>query len=323
MWWQREPLTAALDVLGNVSARDLGVLVACWALWSTARVVTQWLSLAEARWTHAAVLAEIDLAAHSLPAGGVSAFSARIAVGRSFGHGAPALSVSFLVVSEAVATGLWLLVLVTSLRDIVAGTAGGLEQGAAVAAAGSLLVTLLIVWVVTRRSRFTDALLRAATWVQRRVARRWAAAGRLDLHRFVADAQRDAGRVIRARWAGLLAAGIATVLASGLLLTTAVRSLGIDVDAWALWGGFALATAAIGFSPTPGGVGVAETAMGAMLVAAGAGAPEAIAAVVVHRGFTFVLPTMTGALTFAGWSRQNRWRERPVDRSSGSVAADQ
>lgn len=314
LWWQRDAAVDTADVLRTLSVIELLMLVGCWCCWSLARTALHRLSLREATLAQSFVLAEVGEAAHSMPAGAASGIGARIAIGRSFGQDASSMSVSYIIVAEALSTGLWLLVLATSLRRVSTGEAGAVERGAIGLAVLGLLGTLLIAWLVIRPTRLAALLVRIAGRLQHRVARRWPQVGTADLEAFVDEVRARGGELVRRRWPALVLAGVWAVVASGLLLIAALRALSIDADLWTVWGGFALVTAAIGFAPTPGGVGIAEAGMTSMLMTAGAAAPEAVAAVIVHRGFTFVLPLITGSLAFAAWARWSA-RHRPAGRS--------
>ncbi|MEM9653814.1 MAG: lysylphosphatidylglycerol synthase domain-containing protein [Actinomycetota bacterium] len=60
------------------------------------------------------------------------------------------------------------------------------------------------------------------------------------------------------------------------------------------------------FAPTPGGVGFMEAGLTGALVAAGVAAPTALAAVLVYRCLTFVLPIIVGTVLYTLWQRRRR-----------------
>ena len=73
--------------------------------------------------------------------------------------------------------------------------------------------------------------------------------------------------------------------------------------------------------PTPGGLGVAEVVLVAVL---GYGLPESdqaavLAAVLLYRLATFLVPIPIGLVTYLYWRKSKRWR-RPVDSMRVSFA---
>jgi uncharacterized membrane protein YbhN (UPF0104 family) len=304
---QRDLVVDAGGALQRLGPESVATVAACWAAWSLLRAALLHWSLRGSRWRRALLLGEIDRAAHTLPTGPVAGFAARMVVGRSFGHGPAEITVSYGVVSEAYATGLWLLVLLTAGGDLLAGRGDPVDVAAAGAAAVGIALTAAIVWVVVRPGRLTDAVVRRAVRVQRRVARRFASAGRVDLPAAVADGRIHATGVLRRKGIALLVAGVAAHVAGGVLLLAAVDGVGASVDGVAYWSMFAAVSAAVGFAPTPAGVGFAEGGLVAGLVALGVGTDEALAAVLVYRFVTVVVPLVTGGLAYGGWLT---WRRR-------------
>jgi uncharacterized protein (TIRG00374 family) len=59
---------------------------------------------------------------------------------------------------------------------------------------------------------------------------------------------------------------------------------------------------------TPGGVGVVELGLTAGLVAAGGNRAKVVAAVLVFRALTYLLPIPVGVLTYVVWRRKSSWR---------------
>jgi uncharacterized protein (TIRG00374 family) len=63
---------------------------------------------------------------------------------------------------------------------------------------------------------------------------------------------------------------------------------------------------------TPGGVGVVELGLTATLVAAGGGEAQVVAAVLVFRLLTFVLPIPVGAVSYFLWQHEVA-RRKPAE----------
>ena len=287
--------------LSQLDALDIAGLVALWLAWIGARAALQRWSLAHASATHGVVLAEVDVAAQLLPSGAVGSFAARLAVGRALGHTPTSMTVSFAVVSEAMATALWLLVLTTSIRDLITGRGDGFDVAGVIAAGAGLAATALVAWIVVRPNRLTDALVRAAGRVQRRLARRFPRVGSFELTAAVDEARATAADLIRRRAVGLVAIGLAVHGASAAVLWAGLEAVGADGGGWGFWNAFALVTAAVGFAPTPAGVGFAEGGLAAALVATGVPLEQAAAAVVIHRVVTLLLPLLTGGVAYVAF----------------------
>lgn len=168
VWSQHRTVGDVVEALTLVSLAELGLLVTCWALWVLARTVLQHLTIRRATWRQSLVLAEVGEAAHLLPAGAATGISAFVTIGRSFGQSPAAMSLSFLIVAEALSTGLWLLVLTTPVRDAITGDSTPVDVGAIAVASLGLLGTLVLAWIVARPSRITGWLVRQA--VRRRCA---------------------------------------------------------------------------------------------------------------------------------------------------------
>jgi uncharacterized protein (TIRG00374 family) len=104
-----------------------------------------------------------------------------------------------------------------------------------------------------------------------------------------------------------------------LVLLLALRHVGVSqrqvgwIEALA---GFAFVRLLSAFPITPGGLGVVELGLAAVLVVAGGDKAQVVAAVLVFRALTFLLPLPLGALTYWWWRRAER-RKISTARSRG------
>jgi putative heme transporter len=178
---------------------------------------------------------------------------------------------------------------------------GGLSSGnlpvtAAAAATGVLAAAGLAV-AVARRARTRGSLERPAAWLLRHGSR---------LLRRPAE---DPAQVIRT-WAGRLGSirlplsgwivvtGLAMVnwLADAGVLTVSIHAAGAAVPWHVLLLAYGSGVGAQSVNITPGGVGIAEGALGLVLVASGLRAGQALAAVLLYRLISFWLVASTGWL---------------------------
>jgi uncharacterized membrane protein YbhN (UPF0104 family) len=120
--------------------------------------------------------------------------------------------------------------------------------------------------------------------------------------------------LLRARWHWITLTTLVSHLSLFLVLLLALRAVGVDsadvswAEALAIFA-FARLLTAIPF--TPGGLGVIELALITGLSAAGGARAAVVAAVLVFRALTYVLPIPLGLLTYVFWRRNRSWRRAP------------
>ena len=128
-------------------------------------------------------------------------------------------------------------------------------------------------------------------------------------------------RLLRLCWGRLTTTMLISQLMVVLVLGVCVRMQGLDQStiSWAVilvaWG---LVTFASLLIPTPGGLGVAEVVLVAVL---GHGLPQSDeAAVLLYRIATFLVPIPIGLVTYLYWRKSTAWRE-PVNSRGPSAEA--
>jgi putative heme transporter len=147
----------------------------------------------------------------------------------------------------------------------------------------------------------------------RRLVRR---SGRPDWDRGAVAFRAQAVSLLRRRWHWLTLTTLASHLSLFLVLLLALRHVGVassEVSVAEALAAFALVRLLSAFPITPGGLGVVELGLAAALVLAGGEEAPVVAAVLVFRLLTFLLPIPIGALTWWLW-RRSTWypSERPV-----------
>ena len=121
--------------------------------------------------------------------------------------------------------------------------------------------------------------------------------------------------LLRTRWAALTLSTAVSHLSLYLVLLLALRHVGVS-DSEVQWAEvlavFAFVRLLSAVPITPGGLGVVELALTAGLVAAGGDRAEVVAAILVYRGLTYLLPVPLGALTYVAWRRSSLARATPA-----------
>lgn len=269
------------------------ILVGLGLLWFTtvlAHAVVQTGALPGLRYGQAVALNTGSSAvASSVPVGGPVSLAVNWAMLRSWGFGRTDFSTYTLVTTITMAVARLAVPLLAALVLVAAGGLPALAHPIVILAAAALLVV----------AAATGAL--GAPPVRRWLAGRTHPGPLGRLARGVDVAIGRSGAVIRDRWARLsLAAVVQLVLQFALLLAclaTVGAGVGVAVALLAFAAGRLLSVLPI----TPGGLGVTEAGVGALLVALGAPPAAAVAAVLLFGLYTVVLEIPIGAGVLVGW----------------------
>jgi uncharacterized protein (TIRG00374 family) len=182
---------------------------------------------------------------------------------------------------------------------------------------GVALVGFALSLSSARRAGRIGAALAAAASLARRLT------GRQGRPSWAEDAVRFRAGVIallRRRWHWLTLATLVSHLSLFLVLLLALRHVGV-ADSRVSWiealAAFAFVRLLSAFPITPGGLGVVELGLAAVLVIAGGDKASVVAAVLVFRVLTFLLPMPIGALTYWLWRRAEGRHRNPTDTPGG------
>jgi uncharacterized membrane protein YbhN (UPF0104 family) len=241
-----------------------------------------------------------------LPAGQAVGLGVTWRFYRSYRFAPPGITLSLLV------QGVWnnfvklgMPIVALGLLVVTGDAAGALAPAAAV---GVLVFVLALAGFAfglsseRRAARLGGALAGAAAWL-RRLARR---PGRPGWERGAVAFRAQAVSLLRRRWHWLTATTLASHLSLFLVLLLALRHVGVaesEVSWVEALAAFALVRLLSAFPITPGGLGVVELGLSAALVLAGGEEAQVVAAVLVFRVLTFVLPIPIGGLTWWLWRR--------------------
>ena len=301
---------AAISSMTGLELATL-VVVAVWNLMTYWMVVVA--STPGLTYPQAAVLVESTTAvANAVPGGSA------VAVGLTYGMlGSWGFSRSRSTLSVIV-SGLWnsfaklgLPVLALALLALK-GNANGARVTAGLFGIAALVGSITVFTLILRREAFAR---RAGD-----VAARWVSTVRRRLGKGPVEGWGDATVKFRGRTIGLVSQAwkrltIATTvshLSLFLVLLMALRHLGVS-DAELNWvevlAVFAFVRLLTAIPITPGGLGVVELGLIAGLSAAGGDQAEVVAAVLIYRGLTYLLPIPIGLVTYLYWRRNTSWRD--------------
>jgi uncharacterized membrane protein YbhN (UPF0104 family) len=129
-------------------------------------------------------------------------------------------------------------------------------------------------------------------------------------------------------WKSLTGAMMLSQFTAFFILGVSLRMQGISESevSWAriivAWGGMSLASLIV---PTPGGLGVAEAALAAVLSPAipEDQIPNMVSAILLFRGATWFLPIPIGSVSYLFWRKTPRWRRTAEDRYGADDAGAQ
>ena len=186
-------------------------------------------------------------------------------------------------------------------------TAGLLGIAALVAA---VVVFTLALRTEQSAARLGNAAARVASFFTRLVRRPPATGWDIAVTRF---REKTIG-LLRVRWPAITLATLVSHLSLYLVLLITLRHIGVSEDDvnWAeVLAAFAFARLVTAIPLTPGGLGVVELALTSALVAGGGNREQVVAAVLVYRALTYVLPIPIGAACYLAWPRLTRWKREP------------
>ncbi len=252
----------------------------------------------------AAISAQVSTAvANTVPAGGAWGAGLTVAMYRRWGFPGPEITRALLV------TGLWNVS--TKLLLGVAASVALLTMdddapiGLGVTSAVLLFALVTMVALAVRRPGLADSVGAMTEKAAGAVARLCKQVPPTGWARSVERLRRDLGELLTARWRALTLAALLSHFSLFAVLFVAMGATGLNgvtvVEAFSV---FSVVRVALLVPLTPGGAGIAEVGLSILLVSAGGGRPEAVAAVLVYRAVTWGLPVVIGAVCWLLWIRE-------------------
>ncbi|HWL34643.1 MAG TPA: lysylphosphatidylglycerol synthase domain-containing protein [Frankiaceae bacterium] len=262
-------------------------------------------SLPGLRFWPAVVVTQASTAvSHTVPAGG------GVGVGVTYamyaGYGFPPTPIVLSVTTTGVANVVVKLTMpaVAAVLLAVSGDAPGWAWRAA--QLGLLLTagTVFFATGVLTHRRDAAYVVRGVARVVATLRRRDPAAAAETADRALDTAREQARALCRPRGLAILGAAIGSHLVMYALFAACLSAVGAGVGVPLSFAAFAVVRLGLAVPVTPGGVGVAEAGYAAALVASGAAAEPAVAAVLLFRAATYLLPIPLGFACGVAWRRR-------------------
>jgi uncharacterized membrane protein YbhN (UPF0104 family) len=256
---------------------------------------------------------------NTVPEGGAVATGLNFAMLRSWGFTLDRITSSFLT------TGIWTNLCRYSLLALGLIAISATEPVAsyvpiAAAVLTALMVAAIVLLVLALRSEsFAQRLGAIIGWVLKPVMRIIRKPPIDDMDERVDSFRELVADTVGSRWRSLTATMMLSQFTAFVILGVALRMQGIDQStiSWSrivvAWGSMSLASLIV---PTPGGLGVAEATLMAVLTP---GVPDSydpniVSAIFLYRGATWFLPIPVGSVSYLFWRKTKRWRRTAEDR---------
>ena len=254
---------------------------------------------------------------NTVPEGGAIATGLNYAMLRSWGFALDDIT------SEVIITGTWSQMTKFSLFALSLLAVSALDSPPSGTIWFGLILTVLVIVaavllaLILRSEKFATHL---GQWMDDLVRGIKHVIKRLSMPSMAAEIPKFRGQMVERVsecWGRLTITMVLSQLTACFVLGVACRMQGLD-EATIGWAMIVLAYSAVTFAslliPTPGGLGVAEVVLVAVLSYGLPASDQAavLAAVILYRIATFLVPIPIGLVTYLYWRRSTKWR-RPVD----------
>lgn len=316
------------DVWAEITAMtglELVTLV-LFAIWN---LVTYWLvmvaCLPESNvWQALKINGASTSVANTLPGGGALGIAVNYGMYLQYGFTREAIALSLLV------AGIWnnfvklgMPVIALALLALQGGATGPTMTAALAGLAtlaGAVVLFALVLHSETMARRVGRRMTRIVTSVRRVFGSR---KDMTDLGESAVLLRRQAIDLLRKRWLWITAATLVSHISLFLVLLITLRHVGVSENevSWIeVLAAFSFIRLISALPITPGGLGVVELGYTAALVAAGGPEAQVVAAVLVFRALTYLLPIPWGLLTYARWKQRAARRRTRVEGAKEGAA---
>lgn len=260
--------------------------------------------------------------ANTMPGGGALGIGVTTAMFLNYGFSKTEIGLSVLV------TGIWnnfvkLGMPLMALALLALG--GGASPALVTASLIGLLVLAGAIVVFALILKSEELASRVGTRIGRFLSRARQLLKRAPVDNFADSVVRfrsDTIELLRHRWFALTAATLVSHFSLYLVLLMALRHVGVsnaDVSWQQVLAAFAFIRLVSALPITPGGLGVVELGLTAALVAAGGNEPDVVAAVLVYRALTYLVPIPFGAASFLFWRKGAKRRALARAEATGAT----
>ncbi len=202
---------------------------------------------------------------------------------------------------------------------VIRGTATSPEALAVLVGVPIIAFSFIFWWMALRSAKLFLLVGRFSAWLRafllRKISLRFirtrAIVERTQPLAFSAEMRVGLIELLRKRWALIFAASVGTLAAGFTCLWTS--AVVFEVQGLSLWealGAFSLVRVVIALSPIPGGTGLAELGLIALLERAGVSTLDATGTTILYRSLTWFSPIVVGSLM---WWRYNRSEKQSTD----------
>ncbi|ORI15834.1 hypothetical protein BJD99_07505 [Rhodococcus sp. 1163] len=305
---------AVSDALSSISVGDVlvvsvfGLLYLASMLWPMIYTLPG-LTIAQAGVARTASLALTN----TVPEGGTVATGLTFGMYRSWGFTLADSSTSIITIGIWTNLSRYVLMSVALVFLVFFGTASGSEVWIAAGTCVVVTAICLLVALVITNDAFARRVGRTLTRGRNVLAGRFERIAPRDMEEVVADFREHLLARVRTCWRSLTATMLLSQLLGALALGVALRLMGTSSDevGWdRIVVAFGAMSLAVLLAPTPGGLGVADAVLIAVL---GVGMTtsqqgELVAAVVLFRMATWLLPIPLGLIAYLYWRLTTNWR---------------
>jgi uncharacterized protein (TIRG00374 family) len=292
-------------VITAMTSLELGTLVAA-SLWN---IATYWLVMMSALpgsnvWQTMKINQASTAVANTVPGGGALGVGITFNMYGSYGFSRSEIALSVLV------SGIWnnfvkLGMPVVALALLA--LQGNVNTSLAIAGAAGTATLIVAIGLFAAVLSSDRLAARVGAWLARVVGRIRRIA-RKDPETQIAEStvrfRQEAIGLVRHRWLALTVTSLVSHLSLFLVLLLALRHVGVSeqqVGSIETLAAFAFVRLISALPITPGGLGVVELGLTAALIAAGGPRPEVVAAILVYRALTYLLPIPFGLFAYVKW----------------------
>lgn len=292
-------------IIRAMTAIELGTLALA-ALWN---IATYWLVMMSSLpgsniWQTMKINQASTAVANTIPGGGAVAVGITFSMYGSYGFSRAAIGLSVLV------SGIWNNFVKLGMPVVALGLLalqGNVGTSLAIAGAAgtaTLLVALIMFAAVLSSEHLAG---RVGGWLQRfvdRLRRLFRKEPSTTIAESTLRFRQDAIGLVRRRWLPLTLTSLLSHLSLFFVMLLTLRHVGVSegqVEAIEALAAFAFVRLISALPVTPGGLGVVELGLTAALIAAGGPEAQVVAAILVYRALTYLLPIPFGLFAYVKW----------------------